>query len=741
MGEDVAWPVESRWLPFAALFQALPLLALPILVALAAQGRHRAARRLALLSAVALAGFVALLAHLAGTVQPWETGWTSGPLIPLARLLQQPSFPILLFASFLLTLWPAARGRWSEAAVALGAGPGLGGLVAAAKLAHPRAGPVHHPFFGGMMGMPDDVAALALGLAILAPWLVWRLKPAATRIGWILLVPAAITLGLVPLLGGTAWAGDIVAGWLLALVWVPLVLAGESLARDWSAGRGWPGALGRVADRAVNAVLARPTAWLLALVAVGVALRVASLWWTPLGIDAYAYAAMGKSFLATGGFTMPWGDLHSYLDLPVPSHHYPPLYPVVVAGFEAMLGVSRTTLHLAGLATGLAAILVAYLCSRDLYGHRKGLVVAAVVAVSPIFVQNTGQGYSENLVLLLFTATLWAILKSLDRPVFIVLAGLLAGLGYLTKSSMGYFFIIAGLGGLAWRISWKGFKALRDPSYVAAIALFGTIVLGWAWRNWTLFGNWETSHHLSSAYALALSHPVQWGLLILVTLVFYATLGYLVYLGLLPILPTLARSPKLQSEHDSGLWLALGLPLLLTAIIDAALWVAEGDFRLDNARYIGFVVIPAAWLLVRHADLARRAVRTGAVFAFVLLLAGALYFGKPAVSVTEQIGGDLADRMQPGDSVGFVDLDNHFVYKFGFDLTQAYARHVDLRITCVQDPTCPPEAARPESLTTSWVLMKGDGGGRLPANYRIVTDTHAAPSLARPQDITLWQRA
>ncbi|MEK6985961.1 MAG: glycosyltransferase family 39 protein [Candidatus Thermoplasmatota archaeon] len=737
----MAWQAESRWLPFAVLFQLLPFLVLPLLAAIAAQGRHRAARRLALLAAAALAGFVALLRHLAGLLQPWEAGWNQGPFSSLASLFQPASFPLALFASFLLTLWPAARGRWREAAVVLVAGPGLGGLVAAAKLAHPRAGPVQHPFFGNAMGIPDDVATLALGLAILVPWLVWRLKPAATRIGWLLLVPAAFIAGLVPLIGGTAWAGDILAGWLLALFWVPFVLAVESLARDWSAGVGWPGAVARVADRAVDAVLARPTAWLLALVAVGVALRIASVWWTPLGIDAYAYAVMGKSFLATGSFTMPWGDLHSYLDLPVPSHHYPPLYPVLVAGFEALFGVSRTTLHFAGLATGLAAVLVAYLCSRNLYGHRKGLVVAAVVAVSPIFVQNTGQGYSENLVLILFTATLWAILKSLDRPAYIVLAGLLAGLGYLTKSSMGYFFIIAGVGGLAWRISWKGFKALRDPSYLAAIALFGTIVLAWAWRNWALFGNWETSHHLSAAYALALAHPVQWGLLILVTLVFYATLGYLVYLGLLPILPTLARTPKLGSEHDSGLWLALGLPLLLTAVIDAALWVAEGDFRLDNARYIGFVVIPAAWLLVRHADLAKRAVRTGAVVAFVLLLAGSLYFGKPSLSVTEQIGGDLADRLQPGDSVGFVDLDNHFVYKFGFDLTQGYTRDVELRITCANDPTCPSEAARPESLTTSWVLMKGDGGGRLPTGYRLVTDTHAASTLARPQDITLWKQS
>ena len=735
----MGWNVESGWRPFATLFQLLLPIGLAVAILAFAQRSDRGARRLALLAAAGIVGLAALLIRLDGAVAKWESAATAAPSA-VVDTLRFAAFPLLLALAFALFAWPAARGRWHEAYVALVAGPGLGGLVAAAKLAFPRQPPVAHPFFGTTMGFPDDVAALALGLAILAPWLAWRLRPTSTRIGWLIPIPFAFVLGALPWLAGTAWTGDLLAGWLLTLAWVPLVLAASSLARDIEQGVGWPGRFRVFVLRGVDAVLRRPVAWLVGIIAFGVVLRVASFWWTPLGIDTYAYAAMARSFLDTDTFTMPWGDLHTFLDAPVASHHYPPLYPVLVAGFEQIFGTTRAALHLAGITTGLLAILVAYLCSRNLYGHRKALVVAAVVAASPIFVQNTGQAYSENLVLVLFTITLWAILRSLERPAFIILAGALAGLAYLAKSSMGYFFVIAGLGGLVWRLRWRGLKVLRDPAYLAAIAIFGALVLAWAWRNWRLFGNWETSHHLSAAYAAGLAEPGAWLLLSLVTLVFYATLGYLVYLGTLPVLPTLARAPKLQSEHDSGLWLALGLPLLLTAVIDAALWLKEGDFRLDNARYIGFVAIPAAWLLVRHADLRKPSVRVGAIAVFALLLTGSLFFGKPATSTTDAIGEDLGALMQEGEALGFVDVNNHFVYKFAFYANLEGKRDLEIVITCAVDPACPPEAKRPEVLDTEWVVMRGDGDGRLPAPYRIVEGTHAATDTAG-QAFTIWRRA
>ncbi|MEA3204022.1 MAG: hypothetical protein QOI63_1702, partial [Thermoplasmata archaeon] len=710
----VLWdaPVETRYLPYGPALAALAAAAAAACVLFGyevAKRRIPVSRSAAALLVAALAACAAGLAWTINAVSQGHPAWdfagaTLGPLRPLAQLLALAgSFPFTLVALFGLFVWMLRRERWTEAYVALASGSGLAGLLIVLKVLLPRAAPAPQLFFTGATAFPNDTAALAPAFLALLLFLRHRTQrgirgsrgvsqaessesvpgiPARRGSwGWAL---AAILCGLIalsPVLLGQAWLSDALAGLLLAGAWllvtyVALLLVEEGLAHGRDAPPDAPRSARSLllrslaqADKLAQRIFARAAPWLWAAIAVGVALRVASYWWTPLGVDAFVYSVMGNQLLHTGSFTMPWGDVHTYMTAPVPSHHYPPLYPVYLAGFFKVLGFSQSTVHVASIVSSLAALLVTWLCTRDLYGPRKALVVTAAIALSPVFVQNTGQGYSENLVLLLFVATLWAILKSLDRPWYILPAGILAGLGYLTKSSMGYFFIIAGLGGLAWRLYWKGWKVLRDPAYLAAIASFGLLVAGWAIRNYLLFGSWETSHHISAAYRHALAHPLQWGFLALVTFVFYATVGYLLYLSLLPWLPKLAKMPKLDSEHDSGLWLALGLPLLLTAAIDAALWLTEREFFVNNVRYIGFVAVPAAWLLLRHLDARQRSVRLAAVATFLLLLAGSAFFAKPTASSIQAIADDLAPRYAADESVGFVDTNVHGVYRFYFQLT------------------------------------------------------------------------
>lgn len=658
------------------------------------------------------------------------------------------SFPFALAALFGLFAWAAKKGRWVEAYFALFAGPGLAAVLIAFKVTYPRwppgiAGTPVQPFFTGPTGFPNDVATLVPAFIVLWGVLSGRLRP-GRHVPWPLLGAAAIAAAFVPLLAGHAWATDVLGGLLLGAGWLAAALMALDLATGWNE---HPRSVGHALLNRIDALgrraFGRPMVWLYGLILFGVALRVATYWTLPLAVDAYSYAAMSRSFMLDGSFTMPWGDVGTFFTAPAPSHHYPPLYPVYLAGFYTVLGFSAHTTHIAAIASSLAAMLVTYLCTRDLYGHLRALVVTAVVGVSPILVQNTGQGYSENLVLLLFVATLWAILKSLERPWFIVAAGILAGLGYLTKSTMGPFFVIAGLGGLAWRLYWKGWKVLRDPPYLIAIASFGTMIVLWAWRNIRLFGSWDTSFHITDAYQAAIGAPLQWGYLALVTFVFYATLGYLLYLALLPWLPRLSRIPRLESEHDSGLWLALGLPLLLTAAIDACLWLIEFEFHLNNVRYIAFVTVPAMWLLVRHVKLESMVTRLATVATVVILVFGAVFFVKPTGSYTQDLADDLAPRLQPGDSVGFVDRDNHFAYRFFFKLTQDGTRDVPIQIACDQMRTClaeAPDHLDVANLTATWVLIPQYAVSHIPAPYVQVTDSLARYDGVHDDALTLWHR-
>jgi hypothetical protein len=761
--------VESRYLAYAYVLEglAIVLVATAVLFAYEVAKRRipatpRAAALLLAANGISIAAFLAVVLSVGPGHPSWDRSATaalgsafSGALRPFAKgLALAASFPFTLAALFGLFAWALKRESWKEAYFTLATGAGMAGLLIVFKLLLPRAAPASPPFFQGATAFPNDTAALVPVAIALLLFLRRRLHRFRQRrkdvaMGAFL----AALLALTPVLAGQAWLSDVLAGVALAGFWLSfsalgLLLVEGGLASGSHTPAGIPAAqrplLPRILDR-MDAwgirVFANATPWLWGLVGLGIALRVASYWVSALGVDAYAYGVMGNQFLHTGTFLMPWGDVHTYQTAPVYSHHYPPLYPVYLAGFYKVLGFSIPTTHIASIVSSLAALGVTYACSRDLYGRSRALIATAAVAVNPLFVQNTGQGYSENMVLLLFVATLWAILKSLDRPWHIVSAGVLAGLGYLTKSSMGYFFILAGLGGLAWRLHWKGAKVLREPAYLAAIVAFGALVLGWALRNLRLFGTWETSRHISDAYRYALGHPLQWGYLTLVTFVFYATLGYLVLLAILPWLPRLAKLPKLGSEHDSGLWLALGLPLLLTAAIDAGLWLVEREFFAANVRYIGFVMVPAAWLLLRHVPPRGRGVRIATLATFALLVSGSLFFGKPSQSSIEPIADDLASRMGANDSVAFVDVNVHGAYRFYFQLTHNGTRSVPVTIACVADPLCPPDTERPAMLNTTWVVMVGDGRSRLPPHYTPVPDSPAQFDPRFPDYMSLWRHA
>jgi hypothetical protein len=317
----------------------------------------------------------------------------------------------------------------------------------------------------------------------------------------------------------------------------------------------------------------------------------------------------------------------------------------------------------------------------------------------------------------------------------IILAGLFAGLGYLTKSSVGAFFILAGLGGLAWRLHWKGWRVLRDPAYLAAIVVFGLLVAAWAARNWILFGDWQTSAHIAQAYQYALRHPGQWVLTASASFAFYAGFAYLLLQGLLPLVGELRRVPKLGDEHDSGLWLALGLPLVLTAFIDGALWLTEHGFALNNARYVGFVAIPALWLLVRHARIDRRETRIAIVAAFALLLLFAAFFAKPYVGQDPAFH-EAAGHIGPGDSIGFIDIDNHGAYRMAFDLDPWSHTVV---YTCLHDLRCPAGTPPPSTLGTDWIVSAGDVQA-VPGYEQVFLD-HGAGGAHATTDLRLWSRA
>jgi 4-amino-4-deoxy-L-arabinose transferase-like glycosyltransferase len=293
-----------------------------------------------------------------------------------------------------------------------------------------------------------------------------------------------------------------------------------------------------------------------------------------------------------------------------PSHHFAPALPIVESAFIRVLGDTPLALVLPLVLMSWLAVLVAWWTTRDLFGRDAALLVAAAVSLEWTgILYGTWFGYSENLVVTSFTLTLWALLRALRDDKYVVLAGFFAGLGYLSKASVGWFFLIAGLGGLAWRILFRGRSVFRNVWYWAAVGVFAVPVLAWAYRNVSLFWDGsplglidasQTSEYASTLLANAFANPA----LLLIGLAGKLPItAAMLIVPFLPLLPDFRRPLRdWKDEQAFGLWLATGLMFVLGWFFASAFWVTEQTNLLwaDVARYVMPAQVALLWLLVRH---------------------------------------------------------------------------------------------------------------------------------------------
>src|SRR5579884_2561592 len=167
----------------------------------------------------------------------------------------------------------------------------------------------------------------------------------------------------------------------------------------------------------------------LAVVAAGVVLRLATPFFMDFRSDGDTYVAMGHAWMLHHAFIRPYGDVTTWGPTPPQySNHYPPLYPFYLGLVFSVFGFGLVQAKVASVAMALGALAAVYLCSRDLYGRDVAALVTGLLAVEPHLVWAAGTGFSENMVLLFFALTMWAILRSLKDDRYVVLAGLFAGL-------------------------------------------------------------------------------------------------------------------------------------------------------------------------------------------------------------------------------------------------------------------------------------------------------------------------
>lgn len=327
--------------------------------------------------------------------------------------------------------------------------------------------------------------------------------------------------------------------------------------------------------------------------------------------DGFEYQQMGQSLLVNHDFVVN-GSL---------TQHFGPLYPVYLSFFYAVLPLHLGT-QIAEEIIFILAILVVFYVTKRMYGTAPASITTALVTTVPIYIFATSRNYSEPAVLIFYTLTVYFILESLkpQKENRIVLAGLMAALGVLTKSSFGIFFVITVAAAFLWRFYYMRWKIL-NKNYIAAVLIFLGLDSVWTARNiidfWNgslsnLYAASQSSSYMEKASSYVFTTDVGG---FLVESLFFAAFTLLFASAYIWIFKSYLQKAwkRIREERLSGLLLLTILPFVTGVLVSAMYFVYENSWMPDYwisywpqtqvryliyelLRYYFIALVPLSWL-------------------------------------------------------------------------------------------------------------------------------------------------
>ena len=333
--------------------------------------------------------------------------------------------------------------------------------------------------------------------------------------------------------------------------------------------------------------------------------------------DGLLYQQMGQSWLENREFIVD--GLYT--------HHFAPVYPIYLSLFYMFFQVHLGTQIAVEILFSLSIVTV-FFFTQKLYGLIPAFFSTVLVITVPSFLFSSSRNYAEPMVLILYTLTIFFILESLkpEKSNRIILAGFFAALGFLTKASVGYFFIITGIAGFLWRFYYVRWRVFKNKNYLGAIAIFITLVLAWTARNLALFWDGtlsglfsaaQPSQYLNDAIIHSLTKDLGSSFM---EFWFFAVLSAIFlapYLWMLS--PYIKRvTGGIRDERVSCFLLAIMLPILIGLAMGAVDFVYENTWMpnywityypvsqvryltLTLIRYLFIAIVPLSWLAFEFA--------------------------------------------------------------------------------------------------------------------------------------------
>lgn len=331
--------------------------------------------------------------------------------------------------------------------------------------------------------------------------------------------------------------------------------------------------------------------------------------------DSAWYLTLARSFGETGTFLLPWSDPAA----PQYSGYWPPLFPIFLSPLVKLLGADYRVLVLGSILASALLAAAVYACTRDLYDRPRAFAAMALVAANPAFYSSDSKGMSESLLALMVVLTVWAFLRSLDKPAFLPLAAVFAFLAYLGKASLGLPLVVAAALGLgAWRVYTRGWRRVVTSKADVGVALAGALVVAIlaATRTERIggigVGIIEPLQRAFLGADCSRFTPIEsvgphcWALLLPLKIAFVAAFLLVVTLPFSLRVRDALRAPR--TERTDALWLATLLPLVAGAFFTTSFYFTEVrnliDF--DNIRYLTPAMVPFLWLVLPHWPLDAR---------------------------------------------------------------------------------------------------------------------------------------
>jgi 4-amino-4-deoxy-L-arabinose transferase-like glycosyltransferase len=247
----------------------------------------------------------------------------------------------------------------------------------------------------------------------------------------------------------------------------------------------------------------------LLILALGIRIaRVESTSYTPAN-DARFYMTLASQVAHDGDYAntgVAAGGSHG------PTAYFPPAFPYLLAavdvvdGHRTPGGAAVEPARLAQAVLGTATVGLLGLVALELFGATVAFVALAITAIYPPLVELSGSVYSENLLIPLILAAIWAALRARrsDTPYrWVAAAGVLVGLATLTHQN-GIVVVLALLPAV-WSIR-------RAPLLLVALTVL--TIAPWTIRNAVVMHNFipvsdETGFTLAGTYNPASAHDPQ----------------------------------------------------------------------------------------------------------------------------------------------------------------------------------------------------------------------------------------